>query len=102
MKGKTIFETLPNYEKGFFGRAGAVEAAAYRKKSELIKARILSGKEDIADIIIDEQQKVAKALIRARFVDDNGKAALKAQGYWSALEQIQNAMGDSKPLKGAE
>ena len=98
MKEKTMFETLPNYERGFYGRAGKTEADSYRAESERIKARITAGTEPLEEIIWDEQQRAEKAQLRASFTDDGGAAAEKAQGYRCAVELIKSSLTDSKPL----
>jgi len=94
-----LFETLPDYEGGYLRRAKQDEAESYKTESERIKKRIAAGAESLEDIIYDEQQKVAKAEIRAIFSSDV-TARERAQGYWSAVELIKNSLSDSKPLLG--
>jgi len=101
---KRMFPTLCNYESGFFGRADKIEADSYRAESKRIKDRLfvdalpLDDSERIEDIIYEEQQKAAKAQLRASFTNDDGTAEKKAQGYWCAVEHIKCSLIDSKPL----
>jgi len=94
-----IFKTLPNYEKGFFGRACEIEAESYRTETSRIKDRILAGFQLLEEIISEEQQAVTIKQLKALFTGDDGTAAKQAQGYWSAVELIKNCLTDSKPYR---
>ena len=94
-----IFATLKHYEKGFFKRACTAEALSYRTQSARIKERITAGAETLEDIIYDEQQRVAKAQLRASFTTHDTAARAEAQGYWSAVELIRCSLTDSLPYK---
>jgi hypothetical protein len=59
----------------------------------------MAGAETLEDIIYDEQQKVAKAQLRASFTTHNTTARAEAQGYWSAVELLRCCLTDSLPYK---